>query len=290
MSAEETELDEFELQANKLKKTRNTLFKQIKKFRDERDRHNEKARVNRDRAKKHQTERDKINAEIQEIKKKLDPMYNLVNEKNKEIQLTEAELREGYRGMPRKEKIQKDLQRIEWEVMTTPTNEMLGREDEMLEEASRLKKTLEEFKHIDKKEEEKMSVISDKRIVQSEINLTRDKISELAEKSQEHHEKMILFFEDASKSRKQADEAHSRYIEKIKEADDIKQDLNFLMPQIRALRDGLRASELKMAELRKMNAQQRADALKEEALKKMDKGEKLSFQDLRLIYGEDDGK
>ncbi len=53
------------------------------------------------------------------------------------------------------------------------------------------------------------------------------------------------------------------------------------------MRDGLKASDLKVAELRKMNAQQRANAMKKEAVAKMDRGEKLSFEDLRLIYGDD---
>ena len=60
------------------------------------------------------------------------------------------------------------------------------------------------------------------------------------------------------------------------------------MPQINALRDGLKASDLKVAELRKMNAQQRAEAMKKEAMEKMSRGEKLSFEDLRLIYGDEE--
>ena len=37
-----------------------------------------------------------------------------------------------------------------------------------------------------------------------------------------------------------------------------------------------------------MNTKQRADALKQEALRKMENGEKLTFDDLKLIYGDDD--
>jgi uncharacterized coiled-coil DUF342 family protein len=75
-------------------------------------------------------------------------------------------------------------------------------------------------------------------------------------------------------------------VEKIKTVDAIKQDLNFIMPQVNNLRDGLKASDLKVSELRKMNAQQRAEAMKNEAVEKMGRGDKLSFEDLRLIYGE----
>jgi uncharacterized coiled-coil DUF342 family protein len=99
---------------------------------------------------------------------------------------------------------------------------------------------------------------------------------------------MIVFFEQADKEKKKADDVHERYVEKIKEVDSVKEDLNFLMPQVNALRDGLKASDLKVAELRKMNAQQRADAMKKEAMNKMSRGDKLSFEDLRLIYGDEE--
>ena len=88
--------------------------------------------------------------------------------------------------------------------------------------------------------------------------------------------------------KKKADDAHSRYVEKIQEVEIIKEDLNLIMPEINAIRDGLRATDLKLDELRRMNTQQRAEAMKKEALKKMENGEKLTFEDLKLIYADDD--
>ena len=124
--------------------------------------------------------------------------------------------------------------------------------------------------------------------IEVEINALRDEINRLAEQSQEHHERMIVFYEEADKAKKMADDVHSKYVEKIRQVDAIKEDLNFILPEINALRDGLKASDLKIAELRKMNTQQRAEAMKQAALKKMENGEKLSFEDLRLIYGDEE--
>ncbi len=288
MSADELKLDELEAQAVELRTTRNTLFDQIKKLKEERDRHNKASRASRDQAQKHRTERDRINAKIQEIKQKLGPLFDTLNEKNDALDETDRAIREEYRGKPRRETVQKDLERIEWEVMTTPTSQMLGREDEMLQRASELKKTLESYKSIEEKQGKKQGFLADKKVTQTEIGVMRDEINQLAEQSQAHHERMILFYEQTDKEKSKADEVHGRYVEKIKEVDLIKQDLNFIMPQVYAMRDGLKASDLKVAELRKMNAQQRADAMKKEAMDKMGRGEKLSFEDLRLIYG--DGK
>jgi len=287
MAIDENKLDDLEAQAAELRKNRNTLFDQIKKIKEERDRLNKTARATRDQALKHRKERDRINAKVQEIKKNLGPLFDTLDEKNQALAEADKAIRDEYRGRPSKKRVQEDLKRIEWEVMTTPTKEMLGREDELIARAANLRKTLEGFKEVEKKQDKKMDYIADKKATEVEITAMRDEINQLAEQSQEHHERMILFFEQADQEKKKADDAHSRYVEKIQEVEAIKDHLNLILPEINALRDGLKASDLKIEELRKMNFQQRAQAMKQEALKKMENGDKLSFEDLKLIYGDE---
>ncbi|MCJ7731653.1 hypothetical protein MUP51_04995 [Candidatus Bathyarchaeota archaeon] len=290
MSVDENKLDELEAQAAELRNTRNTLFEQIKKLKEERDRLNKTAKAARDQAQKHRKERDRINAKIQEIKQTLGPLFDELAEKNNALAETDRAIREEYRGLPSKNKVQEDLKRIEWEVMTTPTREMLGREDELIQRSASLRRTLEEFKGIENKQGKKQDYIAEKRVTETEINALRDEINKLAEQSQEHHERMIVFFEQADKDKKRADEIHGNYVEKIKQVEAIKEDLNLILPEVNAIRDGLKASDLKISELRKMNTQQRAEAMKQSALRKMENGDKLSFEDLRLIYGEEDNE
>jgi uncharacterized coiled-coil DUF342 family protein len=288
MAVDEKKIDELEAQATELRNTRNDIFNQINKIREERDRLNKTAKASREQAQKKRVERDRINARVQEIKQSLGQLFEDLKEKNQALAETDIAIRKEYRGLPNKKKIQNDLKSIEWEIMTTPTQEMLGREDEIIASAARLHKSLEEFKDVEQKQEKKRDYLGDKKATELEINTMRDEINKLAEKSQEHHKQMILFYEQADKEKKRADEAHARYVEKIKEGEAIKEDLNIIMPEINALRDGLKASDRKIAELRKMNTQQRAEAMKQEALKKMENGEKLSFEDLKLIYDEDE--
>ena len=288
MAVNENKLDELEAQAAELRKNRNTLFEQIKKIKEERDRLNKTARAAREQALKHRKERDRINAKVQEIKKSLGPLFEELDEKNQALAEADKAIRDEYRGRPSKKRVQEDLKRIEWEVMTTPTKEMLGREDEIIARAASLRKTLEGYKEVEKKQDKKMDYIAEKKATEVEITAMRDEINQLAEQSQEHHERMILFFEQADQEKKRADDAHARYVEKIQEVEAIKEDLNLIMPEINALRDGLKASDLRLEEMRKMNATQRAEAMKQAAIKKMENGEKLSFEDLKLIYGDEE--
>ncbi|MFH2110581.1 MAG: hypothetical protein ABIJ47_04900 [Candidatus Bathyarchaeota archaeon] len=288
MSAEERKLDELEAQAAELRKTRNQLFEQIKKAREERDRLNESSRKMREEALKHREERDRINTKVQEVKKSLGPLFEELDEKKELLTETEKTLREEYRGRPDKSKVERDLNRTEWEIMTTPTREMLDREDEIIERASRLRRSLEEFKAVEKHEGRRMEYRAEKKATEVEIRALRDEIRRLSDQSQEHHEKMIMFHEKADAEKKRADETHARYVQKIEEVNGVKEELNVIMPQVAALRDGLKVADLRGAEHRRMSSQQRAEAMRQEALRKMENGEKLTFEDLRLIYGDDE--
>lgn len=288
MAVDEKKIDELEAQATELRNTRNDLFGQINKIRNERDSLNRAARESREQAQKHRIERDRINAKVQGIKQSIGPLFDNLKEKNQALAETNRAIREEYRGLPNKKRVQDDLKRIDWEVMTTPTQEMLGKEDEIIARAARLRKSLKEFIEVEEKQEKKLDYLADKKATEIEIDTMREEINKLAQKSQEHHERMFLFYEQADKEKKKADEAHAHYVEKIKEVEVIKEELNKIMPEINAIRNGLKTSDRKIAELRKMNMHQRAEAMKQEAIKKMENGEKLSFEDLKLIYDDKD--
>jgi phosphoserine phosphatase len=288
MSAEEKTLDELEAHAAELIKTRNQLFDQIKKHRDERDRLNESANKLRDEAKRHREERDGINARVQEIKKRLGPLFEELDEKKEKLSKAERLIEDEYKSRPGKNRVERDLNRIEWEVMTTPTKEILDREDELIQRASRLRQTLIEYRELEKQKDQRIDFLADKKATEIEIRAIREEMGKLSEESQGHHEKMIMFYEQADAEKKKADEAHGRYVEKIREVEGVKEEINALMPQISALRDGLRLADVNVAQRRKMSAQQRMETMRQEALKKMENGGKLTFEDLRLIYGDED--
>lgn len=288
MSAKEKKLDELEAQAAEVRKTRNTLYDYVKKQRDERDRINAAVKKLREQTQKHRTERDRINAKVQEIKQKLGPLFDELDVKNMRLADVEQKLYQEYKSRPNKDRLQKDLNRIEWEVMTTPTAQMKDREDELIDQASNLKRTLDGFENLEKQEGQKMTYLSDKKATQVEIRAFREEINALSRQSQEHHEKMIMMYEQVDSEKKKADEAHVRYIEKIEETNSVKGELDMIMTQIKALREGLKVADLEQVKQRRMSVEARQETMRQEAVRKMEAGEKLDFEDLRLIYGDEE--
>ncbi len=288
MSDEEKTLDELEAKAAELMEKRNQLFEQIRKHREERDRLNESTNKLRDEAKKHRGERDRINARVQEIKRRLGPLFEELHEKKEKLSEAERLLEDEYRSRPGKGKVARDLNRIEWEVMTTPTREILDREDELVERASRLRHALDEYRKLERQEDKRIDILADKKATEIEIRAIRDEMGRLSEESQGHHEKMIMFYEQADAEKLRADEAHGRYVEKIREVEGVKEEIYALMPRIKALRDGLRLGDARASERRKMSTRQRMEAMREDALNKLKSGGKLTFEDMQLIYGDED--
>jgi phosphoserine phosphatase len=288
MSAEDKTLDELEAQVAELRKTRNQLFEQIKGHREERDRLNESAKKLRDEAQRHRDERDGINVRVQEVKKRLGPLFEELDDKKERLSKADRLLEDEYRSRLDRSRVERDLNRIEWEVMTTPTREILEREDELIQRASRLRQTLIEYRKLDKRKDQRIDILADKKATEIEIRAIREEMGKLSGESQGHHEKMIMFYDQADAEKKKADEAHRRYVEKIEEVDGVKEEINVLMSQINALREGLRLVDAKASERRSMSVRQRIEAMREEALRKMESGGKLTFEDLRLIYGDED--
>lgn len=288
MSGEELKLDKLEEEAAKLREARNELFKKIKKYRDDRDGLNESSRKLREEAHRHKEERDRVNSRVQEIKKNLGPLFEELDDAREKLQETEKALQNEYRGRPNKSQVQKDLHRTEWEIMTTPTREMLDREEQLITRAAKLRKTLEGFKALERQQVQKMDILAEKKATENEITSMRNEIQKLAERSQEHHEKMLMFYEKADEEKKRADETHERFVKGIQEVEKVKDEINTIMTQINAVRNGIKVKDMKILERRRMSVEERKEHMRQEALRKMENGEKLTFEDMKLIYGEEE--
>jgi uncharacterized coiled-coil DUF342 family protein len=290
MSLKEDKLEELEKNAVELVKKRKVLFEILNKFKDERDRFNEESRKLRNEALKHRDERNKINESIKEIKKALGPLFETLEEKRGLINQTNQIFWEENRSLPRKSKIETDLKRIEWEMMTTPTIEIKDREDELISRAIELRKILDNLKKIDKQKDKRLDILAETKAVEIEIRSFREKIRVLSKESQEHHEKMIYYFELADKERENANNAHAEFVETLKKINEIKTKLDVVMPQIKEIKNDLRTNNLKNIYQRNLDAKERIESMREKAIIKMKRGDKLSLEDLRLIYGEEEKK
>ena len=287
MSGNDLKLDQLETMASDLRRKRSELFEHVNRWRDERDRINESARKIRDEAIKHKEERDKINARVAEVKNRLQPLYDQLDEKRKKLAGIEQAVQQGYRELPKKRRVERDLNTVEWEVMTTPTRELLDRERELelVERANSLRRRLSTFKKPPKRTEATMEATAEAKATEMNIRQIRDEMNILREDSQKHHESMLFLHRKADDERDKANQAHAKFVEYLGEVKKAEQDLDDVSLQVRGIRDGLRADDLKVERDKMAKVNARVEALRSEAQRKMAAGEKLTFDDLQFIYG-----
>jgi uncharacterized coiled-coil DUF342 family protein len=288
MSADEERIQEKESDAKTLRETRETLEKEADRWRKQRDKLNESVKALRDKALIERDERDKINGQVAEVKADIRNLFAEMDGKRGKLAQIEAELESERRRLPPRDRIEKSLRSIEWELMTTPTLEIKGRESGLIDEADSLRNALAEHRKLEALFDRRIDSMADSKAVELSLRERREEIRRLHEMSQEHHEAMIQLFRKVDEERKLADEAHGNFIEKISELRAVNRELGRLNAELRGIdldqreRDGA----LRAQRRRELNAKKQE--LQEAAKIKLEKGQKLSFEELKLLYEDEE--
>jgi uncharacterized coiled-coil DUF342 family protein len=284
-SDKEERLREIEDYASDLTSKRSELFNNLNKWRDERGRLNQSVRTYREEAGKHKSERDKINTQVSKLKVTLEPLYDELDRYKGKVKEAEGKVKHEYRGLPSREKVQGELNRIEWRMMTTPTREMVDQERRLIERAEELRKILEEYKEIDSRIDRNVGLEKNLESTEFKIKEIRENMNLLAAKSQEHHENMIMFFQKADEDRVGANKAHINFVESIKAVKEINKELDEIMNEVRQLRDELDIADQRNRSHRRANERAKLEELRQEVLRKLEDGKKLSYEELQVLYG-----
>jgi uncharacterized coiled-coil DUF342 family protein len=284
MFSDEERIQEKASDAKALREKRETLKREAERWRKQRDRLNESVRALRDKALIERDERDNINGQVAEVKTDIKKLFVEMDGRRDRLAQIEAELESERRRLPPRNKIERNLRSIEWELMTTPTLEMKGRESSLIDEADSLRKALAEHRKLEALFDNKLDSLADSKAVELGLRELREEIRRLHEMSQEHHEAMIQLFRKVDEERKLADEAHRNFVEKISELKNVNKELGRLNAEIRGISLDQREREGALKAQRRKELNAKKQELQEAAKIKLEKGQKLSFEELKLIY------
>jgi len=286
LSADEERLAELETAVALLFEKRDGLNREAERRREERDRLNESVRSLRANATEERDKRDELNRRVAEIKKRMEGLRQELRAKREEL----ARLDGGdeRRRLQPRGSLEEELRRIEWELSTTPTLEMLDREARLSERAGEIRRALEEHERLDAEEDRRLMSLAGSKAVEVEIRRGREEMRELHEASQGHHERMLQLHRQADKEKERADEAHVAFMESVSALKEVNAELDGVLGEAREIRERLRRAERSVAARRAQEIEAMKRELKEEAQRKLDRGEKLSLEELKLLYGEDE--
>ncbi len=288
MSADEDRLTELEGVAASLMDEKGELRRRADRHRGERDRLNESVKSLRAAAKEEKGTRDRLNQRVAEVKGRVEELRHELDEKRGMLAQLDEEQQGGRRGLPPRRALESELQRIEWELSTTPTLELREREDGLIERARDLKKGLEEHDLLDAGEDRRLETLAELKAVELEIRAKRDEMQSLRDASQEHHEAMLRLHREADEEAERSDEAHAAFLEGVSAIKEVDARLDVVMGEIRELRGRLREASRLEASRRDETIDELRRELLVEARRKMEAGEKLSIEELKLVYGEEE--
>jgi len=267
---------------------RSDLNREVERWKAERDRFNESARKLRVEARSYRDERNRSNQRIADIRNRIEHLQSDIAEKMERLTELDASLDRERRKHPMKQDVEERLGRIEWEMMTTPTIDILEREKVLVEEAEALKNELAAHEELEAREDEGLVLQAEIKAAELEMRNQRDEVSRLQEVSKANHERMILLHRKADEERARGDEAHGKFLECLSEVKSIDTDLKVVIEEVTGLRERLREAERVSASEKERELEARKKELLGELRRKLDSGEKLSLDEMKLLYSDEE--
>lgn len=287
MSADDEKLAELERTLDGLFRRRDSLREQADKFKGQRDALNEEVRSLREQAASERGLRDELNKKVAEIKGRIDGLREKLDATRGELDQLDGRRDERRSGLPPRWRVEQDLQQVEWEMATTPTVEIRDKEEALMERASGLRALLEEHKRLEVQEDARLDSLAGSRAIGMEIRKERDEIQAIRDVSQGHHERMLALYRKVDEEGGRADEFHARFVERLQESREVNAEIDVVLPEVRELRKKLKVAGQRLSARRDQGLRAMREGLLAEARRKLEAGEKLSLEEMKLIYGED---
>jgi uncharacterized coiled-coil DUF342 family protein len=287
MSADDEKLAELERTLDGLFRRRDSLREQADKFKGQRDALNEEVRSLREQAASERGLRDELNKKVAEIKGRIDGLREKLDATRGELDQLDGRRDERRSGLPPRWRVEQDLQQVEWEMATTPTVEIRDKEEALMERASSLRALLEEHKRLEVQEDARLDSLAGSRAIGMEIRKERDEIQAIRDVSQGHHERMLALYRKVDEEGGRADEFHARFVERLQESREVNAEIDVVLPEVRELRKKLKVAGQRLSARRDQGLRAMREGLLMEARRKLEAGEKLSLEEMKLIYGED---
>jgi len=278
------ELERISRQLSVLREQVDNTNADIRRYVEKREKLNEKFKKLRQVIHEFKKERDNLNAKVKTLKQQREKARTEIKTRIEDIKAhTEkiAELRNKTMRENRRD-MQKEFDDIEWKIQTTPLD--MREEKRLLDRVKQLETQLNVYKKIDQHIKE----ISERRkeIASFEENAdaAHKELTEIAAKSQDIHAKMMAKIVESKDIKAEADGLHSNYVQAKEQIRPIREEIEKLIEKKRKLQVAMREED---AEKKKNVEQALRERLGSQAKEKLQRGEKLSLDEFKLLADDD---
>ncbi len=257
---------------------------EAKHWKQKRDAAHEQTRNLRSQIELDRENRDSLNSQVSALKIQRNETRDQIREKIERIQSLRQQLAMLQENAPRidVENLRREIKVLEWKIQTSSLT--LEEEAPLINKVGELELQLETQNKIDMARVEIAELQEEIDEANQEASILHEKISDLAEQSQGFHKKMTESLQQLNNLRDEANSYHQEFIQRINDLEIARKDRAKAKTQLRTLN-----SELRSRETAERNAKESTtkEAVKKEAQKKLKKGEKLTFEEFKLVLDDD---
>jgi uncharacterized coiled-coil DUF342 family protein len=280
----EEKIEELNKQLNQLRQERDQLNLEAKKWVEKRDQSNHQIKQLQTEAKAIKAKRDEINLHVQILKAAREKAKTKRQEKHEQAVKLMEKMKPlaDRKSANRYQELEKRIQDIDWTIQTSslPVQE----EKELVEKVKELETQKTSHKRFLKLKDKLVEAEIEAKAFGTQARLKHDELSELAKQSQDAHTRFLDVVNRIKPLRQSADEAHQKHLELRQKANTTHEKYVETQRQIKALNEEL-------ADKEKQQYAKKGQALKDEAKakarEKMKRGEKLTFDEFKLLSEED---
>jgi uncharacterized coiled-coil DUF342 family protein len=247
---------------------------------EKRDKLNEQFKKIRLEIQELKNERDSLNEKVKTLKQQRDEARAKIRAIIEEVKTHSQRVKELKKKTPRgrRRELQKEFEDIEWKIQTTSLD--MQEEKRLVETVKQLEAHLNIYRKIDQHIKKLAELRKELEPLEATADAAHQELTEIAERSQEIHAKMIAKISESKNIKAEADSLHAAYIQAKEHGKPLHEEFKRLTEHRNKLQDSLREEDKK----RKKNAE---EALKEklgsQARDKLERGEKLSWEEFKLL-------
>ena len=279
-----SELERISRQLSALREQVNNANADTKGQVEKRDKLNEKFKKLRQEIREFKNERDNLNEKVKTLKQQRDEARDKIKARIEEIKSHNQKIAELKKKTPRESRrvMQKEFDDIEWKIQTTPLD--MQEEKRLVERVKQLETQLSVYKKIDQHVKKISELRKELEPFEANADAAHQELTEIAERSQDIHSKMMAKIAESKVIKAEADSLHSAYIQAKEQVRPIREEIKKLTEQKRKLQATMREEDAKR---KKTEEQALKEKLGSKAKDKLQRGEKLSWNEFQLLADED---
>lgn len=273
-------IEEMNQKLSALKEQNDRLNFEMKGWIEKRDKLNQQFRDLRSEILKLKGERDKLNEKVKDLKQQRDDARGRSQEIVTEMRELSQKIIELNRGKPSRayQTLQKDFENIEWKIQTTSLS--LQEEKKLVEQVKQLETELKIYKKLDQLKQKTAELEAELKTLETKANVYHEKLTDIAQKSQEVHAKMLTKIVESNKIKNDADSSHAFYLQTKTKAKPIREEIMELSNQMKRIEKEIRE---KNEREKKRTEQALREKLETHAKEKLKRGEKLTWAEFQLL-------